>query len=316
MAGDLDAAAVLSDQVLAQAEVDSEIRIASHLILAKIALQRVEVNTASSHMQMLTDDAFMGRLTVLAGECAWVNIRIREARCGAEAVAPVIEELVDFGPVSGNVLLSLPAAAAWIVRMALKFDQKPTAQKAVKLAQKLAEMNPQHHSLAASALHAQGLFERNLVDLRLAAKMHVHPWVRASAIEDIGKFVARERPQQEQAIRIFEQSADAYIKAGAPRDASRIKKRLWDLGARYHQSRWATTLQSPITNLTETEIRVTQLVAQGMTNSQIARQIFLSRHTVAYHLRNVFRKLQVSSRVELAAVWVGMASLKDELKSI
>jgi DNA-binding CsgD family transcriptional regulator len=263
-------------------------------------------------MQMITDDAFMGRLTVLAGQCAWVNMRVREAQRGAECVAPFIEELVDFSPLSRSVLLSQSAAAPWIVRLALKFDQKPTAQKAVKFAQKLAEMNPQHNALAASALHAQGLFERNLTDLRLAAKTQSHPWARASTIEDIGRFLARERSQQEQAIRIFEQSADAYIKAGAPRDALRIKKRLRDLGARHHQLHRAITPQSSIANLTETEIRVTQLVAQGMTNSQIAGQIFLSRHTVAYHLRNVFRKLQVSSRVELAAVWVRMASSEGE----
>lgn len=315
MAGDLDAAAALSDQVLAQAEGNSEIRIASHLILALIALRRAEVNAASSHMQMITDDAFMGRLTLLAGQCAWVNVRIREAQRGAEGVAPVIEELVDFGPVSRSVLLSQSAAAPWIVRLALKFDQKPTAHKAVKLARKLAEMNPQHHALAASALHAQSLFERNLVDLRLAAKTQVHPWARASTIEDIGKFLARERSQQDQAIRIFEQSADAYIKAGAPLDALRIKKRLWGLGVRHHQSRWRATPPSAIANLTETEAKVAQLVAQGMTNSQTAKHLFISPHTVAYHLKKIFCKLQISSRVELARDWTNIGGFQGGLRT-
>nr|ALI94175.1 Asl1 [Streptomyces sp. XZQH4] len=315
MAGDMDAAADLSDQVLAQAEGDSEIRIASHLILALVALRRAEVNTASSHMQMIADDAFMGRLSLLAGQCAWVNVRIREAQRGAEGVAPVIEELVDSGPVSRSVFLSQSAAAPWTVRMALKFDQRSAAHKAVKLAQKLAEMNPQHHALAASALHAQSLFERNLLDLRLAAKTQVHPWTRASTIEDIGKFLARERSQQDQAIGTFEQSADAYIEAGAPLDALRIKKRLWGLGVRHHQSRWRATPPSAIANLTETEAKVAQLVAQGMTNTQTAKHLFISPHTVAYHLKKIFCKLQISSRVELARDWTNIGGFQGGLRT-
>ena len=43
-------------------------------------------------------------------------------------------------------------------------------------------------------------------------------------------------------------------------------------------------------------------MAQGLSNQQVAEQMYVSAHTVAYHLRNVFRKLDISSRVELARV--------------
>ncbi|MBD3006618.1 helix-turn-helix transcriptional regulator [Streptomyces sp. 5-10] len=303
MAGDLDAAVAMSEQVLAQAGVADQLRIASRLILALAALRRVDVNAASSHMQMIADDAFMGRLTVLTGQCAWVNARVREAQWGTEGVAPFMEELVDFGPVSRNVFLSQSAAAPWLVRSALKTDQKSMARQAVKIAQKLAGMNPHHQTLAASALHAKGLFEQNLDDMWHAAETQLQPWTRASAMEDIGKCMALERSQQDQAVRILERSADTYISAGAPRDVLRIKKRLWDLGVRHHQSRWRISPQRAIVDLTETEIKVAQLVAQGMTNTQTAKHLFLSPHTVAYHLKKIFPKLQVSSRVELARVW-------------
>jgi DNA-binding CsgD family transcriptional regulator len=52
--------------------------------------------------------------------------------------------------------------------------------------------------------------------------------------------------------------------------------------------------------LTDTERTVAELVARGMTNKQAGRLMFLSRHTVDYHLRRVFRKLGLNSRVELA----------------
>lgn len=54
------------------------------------------------------------------------------------------------------------------------------------------------------------------------------------------------------------------------------------------------------TDLTDTERTVAELVARGMTNKQAGRLMFLSRHTVDYHLRRVFRKLGLKSRVELA----------------
>jgi DNA-binding CsgD family transcriptional regulator len=52
--------------------------------------------------------------------------------------------------------------------------------------------------------------------------------------------------------------------------------------------------------LTDVERVVAELVARGLTNKETARQIFVSRHTVDSHLRRVFQKLGVTSRVELA----------------
>jgi DNA-binding CsgD family transcriptional regulator len=49
---------------------------------------------------------------------------------------------------------------------------------------------------------------------------------------------------------------------------------------------------------------VSKLVVQGLTNQQAADQMFISGHTVAFHLRQIFRKLDICSRVELARIAV------------
>src|SRR6266446_172234 len=54
--------------------------------------------------------------------------------------------------------------------------------------------------------------------------------------------------------------------------------------------------------LTTSELTVARLVAEGLTNREVAERLFVSPHTVSSHLRHVFAKLGITSRVELARV--------------
>lgn len=54
-------------------------------------------------------------------------------------------------------------------------------------------------------------------------------------------------------------------------------------------------------SLTPTELRVTELVAEGLSNPKIAERLFIATRTVQTHLTHVFAKLDVSSRAELAS---------------
>jgi DNA-binding CsgD family transcriptional regulator len=56
--------------------------------------------------------------------------------------------------------------------------------------------------------------------------------------------------------------------------------------------------------MTASELAVARLVAQGLTNREVAEQLFVSPHTVSSHLRHVFAKLDVNSRVELTRLAV------------
>jgi DNA-binding CsgD family transcriptional regulator len=53
-------------------------------------------------------------------------------------------------------------------------------------------------------------------------------------------------------------------------------------------------------SLTEQEAEVAKLVAEGLSNPEVAKTLLLSRPTVDFHLRQVFRKLNIRSRVDLA----------------
>jgi DNA-binding CsgD family transcriptional regulator len=60
-----------------------------------------------------------------------------------------------------------------------------------------------------------------------------------------------------------------------------------------------------LAGLTDTERAIAELVARGLTNRQVAERVFVSRHTVDFHLRSIFRKLDVSSRIDLTRQIVG-----------
>ena len=54
--------------------------------------------------------------------------------------------------------------------------------------------------------------------------------------------------------------------------------------------------------LTPSELRIAECVAQGLTNKDIAHQPFVSPHTVDAHLKHMFTKLDIHSRVELTVL--------------
>jgi DNA-binding CsgD family transcriptional regulator len=67
---------------------------------------------------------------------------------------------------------------------------------------------------------------------------------------------------------------------------------------------------STLDQLTAQEVQIAQLVAQGHTNRDVAGRLFLSPRTIDFHLRNVFRKLEITSRTELARMDFAQAAAK------
>jgi DNA-binding NarL/FixJ family response regulator len=62
--------------------------------------------------------------------------------------------------------------------------------------------------------------------------------------------------------------------------------------------------QVPPPKLTDREMQVLKLVAKGMNNRDIAKELFISENTVKNHVRNILEKLQIHSRMEAVMIAV------------
>ena len=100
----------------------------------------------------------------------------------------------------------------------------------------------------------------------------------------------------------FGEALEIYERLGAIRYASRVDARLRALGVTRGRRGSRTRPRAGWDSLTATELRVVALVASGLTNTEVAGRLYVSRHTVESHLSHVFAKLGLASRVELAVL--------------
>jgi DNA-binding CsgD family transcriptional regulator/DNA-binding Lrp family transcriptional regulator len=193
-----------------------------------------------------------------------------------------------------------PADEPEMARIALAAGDRELAESAVADARRRAELCPDVPSLDAIAAHATGLLGGDIDKLSAAVSLFERSprsLALAAAYEDLG--LAHQRQgTPESGIDALTQALVLFARAGATRDAARLRNRLRALGIR----RRVATEEKPATGwaaMTKSELAVAELVASGLTNREVAERLYISPHTVNTHLRQVFAKLEVKSRVDL-----------------
>lgn len=113
---------------------------------------------------------------------------------------------------------------------------------------------------------------------------------------------------QDRAVEQFTLAAEELDECKAFRHRDRVEQELGRLGHRTSRRSRPAAEGSGLDSLTGREREVAQLLVERMTNAEIAAKLFLSEKTVESHLRNIFRKLDVGSRVEVAKLVEGTES--------
>ena len=233
----------------------------------------------------------------------WLLALLAMAEGDAEAARAWLR--APIGPDARAILPRFPfdvADEVALARIALATRDDELAQLALSTSRRRAEVNPGIHSIAATAAHVRGLLERSESHIRAAVELFeraARPLELAAALEDLGAELTT--TDRGGAVDVLGRTLALYTELGAIWDARRVRSRLRDLGVR----RRLVTAE-PETNgwaaMTAAELAVARLVAEGLTNREVAERLFVSPHTVSSHLRHVFSKLCITSRVELARV--------------
>jgi DNA-binding CsgD family transcriptional regulator len=297
-----DAAAILEGQFSPEDE-DQHGSILD--VAGLVALGRVALHMGDARLQRMT--AAFGRGLVERGppsfrrQAAWL-LALQAMAAGDPLGAR--KWLCAFGEEERKSILPLfPVEVTddpHLVRIAIAANDRELATSAAAAAERRSALNPDARTIAAAAAHAGGILngDHELL-MRAADLLHdvPRPLALASALEDLGVAHVRSGSAQE-GIEALGRALTIYAQSGAAWDAGRVRSRLRAQGVRRRlvtpereETGWAA--------MTDSELAVARLVAQGLTNREVAEQLFVSPHTVSSHLRRVFAKLDINSRVDL-----------------
>ena len=190
-----------------------------------------------------------------------------------------------------------------LARLAVTLGRRDVARQVAGAAEADASLAPGVPTVLSTACRCRGLAETDagtLLEAVELARRGPRLLDHAGTCEDAAAALIT-AGRADEAKPLLIEALERYEGAGAHAWAARVSAELRGLGIRRGtrgpRSRPAYGWES----LTATERAVSQLVAEGLTNRNVARCLHISPHTVNTHLRHVFEKLSVSNRAALAA---------------
>ncbi|MEA2787475.1 MAG: hypothetical protein QOF71_3579 [Candidatus Eremiobacteraeota bacterium] len=286
-------------------------QVEARLVLERVAQIRGRYAEAERHIALAVADIAGGdetRPVLIAAATAWFH----ESRGDYVRALPLVREVMHPRRGVRHRWRNLPGWLVVAARSALRGGDAGLAAEIESLALGLAERNPDVATIVGIAEQIRGLVRRDVEALRHAtALLERSPrrFLFADAEGDYGLALLADG-RRDAGVAALDRAWDRFNALGATSDAERIQRALQGTGVR--RVRWASRKQKPLTgwdSLTATEQRVARLIFQGHTNRSAANVLALSSHTVATHLRAIFGKFGVNSRVQL------MHALMDRLSA-
>lgn len=298
--GALDDAAVEAEACLTVSdalEITRAIPLARSL-LAHISVHRGELARAQEHLRAAEGDFSPGG-SPYGPWVALARARLAEAEGHHDGAAAAIRDVLGSDD-PARLLVLTPTQWPHLVRVAQRGDDPSTAELVATAVRTLVARDDSQHVIRSVCAHVDGLLHGGQADLSRAVAGYRQGSRRlalATACEDLGASMIASgdtgaaAPCLEEAVHL--------TPAAAVRDQERIRHRLREAGVRSTAVLRRPAATSGWESLTESELKVVPLVADGLTNRAVADRLCLSVHTVNTHLKHVFTKLGINTRVEL-----------------
>jgi DNA-binding CsgD family transcriptional regulator/tetratricopeptide (TPR) repeat protein len=192
-----------------------------------------------------------------------------------------------------------------ITPIAVAAGDRELAEQFATMAGELAGRNPQVRTNAGVADVVRGLVDGDLAPMERGVVLlrdSPRPSIRATACLELGRVLLADG-NREHGVAVLDEAWGTFTAMGAHGRAHAVQLLLQNSGVR--RRRWASAPDRPALgweSLTPAEQRVARLIADGHTNRSAAAELVISSNTIATHIRSIFRKLDVKSRVQLANV--------------
>jgi DNA-binding CsgD family transcriptional regulator len=236
------------------------------------------------------------------GYLAALAVALRRESEGSPRVALEVLASVWDSSLAAGLLTPCLAVAPDLVRLSRAVGDMGRARDASAVIDRTVAANPGVGTIAATGLRCRGLVTDEAGPLVEAAAMLrdlPRPLDFAVACEDAGESLGRSGRTAE-ARAWFDDALRSYERLDAGWDRARATARMRALGLRRAGRPAGTRPKVGWDALTRGERAVVELVADGLSNPEVAERLYLSRHTVKRHLANAMLKLGLSSRFDLA----------------
>ena len=282
--------------VLQEFSKDPGVACCDHGVAAVICFHRGDASTARSHLAAAAPHAKrIGNRVV--GPLALARSQGLEQAGELSEALGVLTGFTD----QAEELDEVEDLLADGVRLATKVGDTAAAQALADRAVELGHDTEIPHR-EATALFCLGLVDQDAGNLLGAAERYHdarRPLPGAKALEAAaGTFV--DHGDRDGARAAFTRAVDRYSSLGATRDVARLQARFRAHGIRRAPRVKHRRAQRGWESLTPAEAKIAALVAEGMTNPQIATRLFLSHRTVGTHVSHILGKLDVRSRTDIA----------------
>jgi DNA-binding CsgD family transcriptional regulator len=196
-----------------------------------------------------------------------------------------------------------PCFAMVLFRIGLISGATDITERTVEFTEEGARRNPGVATLNGLALNLRGLLSGDRETVAESVKILQHsprPVLRAAAAEGYGRLLLT-AGERETALEHLDAAWDVYDRMGASAPRARVQQLMREAGAR--RAKWVSDhTRFEKVSLTEAERRVAYLIANGHTNKSTAKSLGISINTVGTHLRTIYAKLGIQSRVQLANI--------------
>jgi DNA-binding CsgD family transcriptional regulator len=306
ISGELTLAESLLDEIRAATEATG---IPSHNYVALwVAALRGREDELAKLVEVTAADALERREGFVLGITRQVTAAFNNGLGRYDIALAAVREAVDVDPFDE---LGSPRTMPELIEAAVRCAEFPLAERALE---RLAEsttasgtdwglgLEARSRALLANGDAAEGLYQEAIE--RLERTRNRLQLARGHLL--YGEWLRREhrRPDAREQLRT---ALEMFTSMGTHAFVGRVERELLATGERVRKRSVETR-----DDLTAQEAQIARLAGDGLSNAEIGERLFISPHTVAYHLRKVFTKLGVSSRNQLAQVLgesVGVAGI-------